>query len=91
MTSTEEPTDCLATEEEAAHDQGEAKRAFYRDRYIKRCQDPEYRAKIAAKSLARYYARKAREAEAGIPAAKPLGRPRKYHDITSLYPVVLAV
>ena len=89
MTSTEETplteTDCDPAEA------AEALRTFYRERYIKRCEDPAYRAKIAAKSLARYYDRKARDAEAGTAAAKPQGRPRKYHDITSLYPVVLAV
>jgi hypothetical protein len=78
-------------EDACTPDQVEVKRTFYRERYIKRCEDPAYRAKIAAKSLARYYARKARDAEAGTAAAKPQGRPRKYHDITSLYPVVLAV
>jgi len=71
-----QPTNCLATEEEL-NDQAEAKRIFYRERYIRRCQDPEYRAKIAAASLARYYARKARDAEAGVPP-KQQGRPRKY-------------
>lgn len=65
----------------------EEKRAFYRARYIRRCQDPAYRALIAAKSLARYYDRKARDAEDGAPTSKPQGRPRKYfYDITTVYP-----
>jgi hypothetical protein len=54
------------------------KRAFYRERYIKRCQDPAYRAKLAAQALARYYARKIKDAEEGVKPAKPQGRPRKY-------------
>ena len=81
-----EPAATLSPEDE--------KRAFYRERYIKRCQDPEYRAKLAAQSLARYYARKAKEAEEGVKPAKTQGRPRKYsydverisNDITSVYP-----
>ena len=74
-----EPSSTLSPEDE--------KRAFYRERYIKRCQDPEYRAKLAAQSLARYYARKAREAEEGVKPAKTQGRPRRYsYDISSLYP-----
>ena len=60
----------------------EEKRAFYRDRYVKRCQDPEYRIKIAAQSLARYYARKAKEAAEGKTPAKTQGRPRKYTTMT---------
>jgi len=55
----------------------EAKRLFYRDRYVRRCENPEYRAKLATQSLARYYARKAREAAEGV-TPKPQGRPRKY-------------
>ena len=55
----------------------ETSRAFYRDRYVRRCANPEYRAKLAAQSLARYYARKARDEAAGVPP-KPQGRPRKY-------------
>ena len=57
----------------------EEKRAFYRARYIKRCQDPAYRDLIAAKSLARYYARKAQNIADGVIAIKKTqGRPRKY-------------
>lgn len=85
MTSTEETP--LTETECNPEDAAEALRTFYRNRYIRRCQDPEYRAQIAAKSLARYYARKALAVEEGVYAAKPQGRPRKYHDITSLYPV----
>ena len=58
----------------------ETSRAFYRDRYVRRCANPEYRAKLAAQSLARYHARKARDEAAGV-LPKPQGRPRKYHDI----------
>ena len=65
-------------EDACTPDQVEVKRTFYRERYIKRCEDPAYRAKIAAKSLARYYARKARAVEEGSYAPKPIGRPRKY-------------
>ena len=68
----------MTTDEPECPTPEETKRAFYRDRYIKRCQDPEYRAKIAAKSLARYYVRKARAEAEGLAHAKPQGRPRKY-------------
>ena len=65
-------TDIMMTPEEE-------KRAFYRARYIRRCQDPAYRALIAAKSLARYYARKAQDIADGVLTIKKTpGRPRKY-------------
>ena len=67
-TDTETPT--ISPEDE--------KRAFYRERYIRRCQNPEYRAKLAEKALARYYANKALTTEDSTPVKKTQGRPRKY-------------
>jgi len=79
----------MSTEQTESTTPEDDKRAFYRERYVKRCQDPEYRAKLAAQALARYYARKEREAAQGIkPVKKTQGRPRKYfYDMTTFHPV----
>ena len=64
-------------------------KAFYRARYYKRCENPEYRATISLKAMERYYIKKQALLEAGEPV-RGRGRPRKYaevsQDITTLYP-----
>jgi len=57
-------------------------KAFYRARYYKRCENPEYRAVMSQKAMERYYKKKAALIEAGEPV-RNRGRPRKYDTVST--------